>query len=153
MMSAAVRHRVILVVYDDMYRNLFLKWFDDPEIRAANEVPDGMTAENMLDALDLCSDAFYVITADGVPVGWVCLAKLVDGFYQVPITIADKAYRGKGVGKSALRLATPPVVGGNRMNYVQKIRPENKAMIVVSDAVGFRPVSVENGFVRMEKRG
>lgn len=153
-MSKTVSPRVTLCTYsDDPFRGLFLKWFSDPEIRRANEIPSDADAENVLLSMDLCSDAVYVVMADGVSIGFIALIKQNDGFFQVPITIADKSYRRKGIGKRALRLATPPVVGGQRINYVQKIRPENKAMLIVSNACGFRPVRMEGQFVRMEKRG
>lgn len=140
---------VDLVPMTHTYSSMVREWFDDPGVRKPNLIPDEISGAEFLDRLASVACELYIIMAEGYPVGIISLIRQEDGFFQVPVTIADRHYRGRGVGSEALRKVAE--IHSDK-DLVQKIRLDNHRMIAISRKCGFNDVGVEGDFLRLEKR-
>ena len=138
---------ISLAHYDPDFRDQLVDWFSDPDIRKSNEIPDEFDGVRFTDLLVNNSDQLYLICFGSHVIGFVCFFWREKGWMQVPITIADRHYRGKGFGSSALKIA---VELNKNVDLVQMIRPTNKSMIETSLNAGFKEVGEEDGYIRFE---
>ena len=103
---------------DDMA--LLCRWESEPEVRctAVDSKGDVRTAEQIKDFyLNISRNGFcFIIEFDGVPIGYGWLKRLtsedIQGEFpgkdvrQIDLTIAEKAYWGRGIGTMAIELLT-----------------------------------------------
>lgn len=130
-------------------------WFEDEETVRLNELPKMETYLDQVKlARTLCSAPkakIFGLRHSWKLIGWVALVDQGNGCAQVPITIAEKAFRNKGYGEQAMRLAEDQAVLDGFTRLTQKIAQENETMLRLSEKSGFTRKEIDDGKITMEK--
>lgn len=93
--------------------------------------------------LTLTEDHSLMIELDNTPVGFIVLDK-DKHLYEIGIHIAQE-YRGKGIGKEAMRLLMEYCKQNGVKKLYAKVNPKNEISMKLLDKTGFKPVYVLMG--------
>ena len=127
---------------------LLLEWANDPVTRAAGFQPEPIAADDhrrwLADRLASTSGRLLVGLEGDVPVGQIRLDRQRDGRVEIGIAVAA-AVRGRGVGRTLLRLALDEArrdQGLAPVAFLARIRPDNATSIALFAGAKFRRIGM-----------